>query len=60
MLEHRVRKVNGFGEVTNTNQASEYCVPSNVGLVKQCTEREKRVLEGTKVDIDIDKLGSKG
>ena len=53
-------KVNGFGEVANSNQTSEYGVPSNDGFVRPCTEGEKRVLEGTKVDIDIDKLGSKG
>lgn len=56
MLEHGVIKVNGFGEGANTNQTSEYGIPSDVGLVRKCTECEKRMVEGTKVDIDIDKL----
>lgn len=56
IAEHGVVELNGVGEVSSTNESSENGIPSEVGLVGQLIEGEKRVTEATQVDIDIDKL----
>lgn len=58
MSEHGVIKLNGLVEASGTNESSKNGIPSDVGVVvgRKLSEGEKRVAEGSQVNVDINEL----